>query len=111
MARDYNPLQYKMMHRAARGTVGVGEVPLIGLIAFALSLGAEAFQKPVVSKPFRVEGRGAVATFQELWQRSDVVVEGVIAGARPADYMLRDSLLIHTMYDVRVPRFTKPTNM
>ena len=71
------------------------------LVLFASENGPQG-QKSVVQRPFHIEGRGAADTFEELWSRSDVVIEGTIEGAKPADYVVRGTQLVHTMYDVRI---------
>ena len=43
-----------------------------------------------------------MATLEELWSRSDVVVEGVIEGEEPADYASGERTAVNTMYDLRV---------
>jgi hypothetical protein len=72
--------------------------------AITLSLIQDAPQtkKPVVERPFRIEARGAAATFEELWSSSDVVIEGIVEGEQPADYDLRGTQRINTMYTVRI---------
>jgi hypothetical protein len=67
----------------------------------------QAQQKPIVQRPFHIEGRGAAATFEELWSRSDVVIEGIVEKEQPADYVVRGTALVHTMYDVRLVEIYK----
>jgi hypothetical protein len=59
-------------------------------------------QKPVVSKPVPMEGRGALATLEELWAKSDVVVEGIIQKEEPGEVTTRDGSILYTFYDVRL---------
>ena len=90
--------------------LGNGILYLAGFLALSPVQGAPGHQKPVVHRPFHIEGRGAAADFKSLWSRSDVVIEGVIEGERPADYDLRGTLVVNTMYDVRVVEVYKASN-
>jgi hypothetical protein len=74
----------------------------VALAAVALMQGGSGKGKPVAERPFHIESRGAAPSFEELWSRSNVVLEGLIESERPADYMVRGTSLVHTMYDVRV---------
>jgi hypothetical protein len=76
------------------------------LLATPLALGGMdlvAGQKSVVSVPMRVEPRGgAVATLDELWANSTIVVEGAIEAERPADRVVGGIFDVRTTYEVRV---------
>ncbi len=61
-----------------------------------------ADQKPVVSIPFRVEGRGAVATLDELWNNSDIVAEGLIDAETPPLMVYGTTPVVYTKYSVRL---------
>src|SRR5262245_47980629 len=59
-------------------------------------------QKPTVVRPFHTEGRGAAATFEELWSRADVVVEGIVGDDSPTDYSVNGLRMVYTMYGVQI---------
>ena len=68
----------------------------------AYSLAVSAQKKPVQTMPFTVEGRGALATLDELWSMSDIVVEGIIGGSYAADYQLTRTTVVNTMYELNL---------
>lgn len=86
-----------------RHTVGLLFMTMAGVTGGILL----ASQKPVVTIPIRVEPRGAVATFEELWAGSTLVVDGVVEAERPADREVAGILDVRTTYVVRVTEVFK----
>jgi hypothetical protein len=56
---------------------------------------ARPFQKPVIHHSFHEEGRATSGSLEELWNRSDIVIEGVVGANRPADFRRRSNHGVH----------------
>jgi hypothetical protein len=68
-----------------------------------------ASQKRVVTHSMHVEDRSTIRSLDELWQKSDIVIEGTIEAARPLDIPLTAGPpAIYTEFDVRVHEVYKP---
>jgi hypothetical protein len=63
-----------------------------------------AAQKPTIQHPIQDSGRATAANLDELWLKSDLVVEGAILAEHPLDVALRpgDMPIVFTVYDVQV---------
>lgn len=82
---------------------------VVGLFPLLLAVPTDAVQKPIVVQEIRLDSQGAAGSFQDLWKRSDVVIEGVIEGEEPGDYTSGGKLRVHTMHHVRVLAAFKTT--
>jgi hypothetical protein len=86
----------------------------VGTISALAAVAAQAQSKPTREHRISVHGTGAPASIDELFDKSTVVVDGIITSERPADYAPpspdpkeRVIPLVQTSYSVRVTEFFK----
>src|SRR5436190_9775595 len=78
---------------------------VLGIVAAStiVAAGPGPLQKPVIHHPeFHEEGRATAATLEELWNRSDVVIEATVRADRPSDITEGSGTLVFTAYDVTI---------
>jgi hypothetical protein len=72
-------------------------------VALAPAATVATWQKPVVTVEIRHEERNIASSLPALWELSDLVVEGTIAGESPADFGRPPTIQnVHTVFAVRV---------
>ena len=86
----------------------------LGIMSAIAVVAVQAQSKPTREHRISVHGTGAPASIDELFDKSTVVVHGIIMSERPADYAPRSKdpkepviPLVQTSYSVRVIEFFK----
>jgi hypothetical protein len=86
----------------------------VGLISALAAIAVQAQSKPTREQRIFVQGTGAPASIAELFDKSTVVVDGIITSERPADYVPPGqdpkepvTRLTQTSYAVKVIEFFK----